>query len=71
MKKRHQHQRTDVPLIGLLPRNPKPRGYRSARIGTQNRRIIARREWEVDQGNGSVMREFTFHATKGYRSARI
>lgn len=59
--KRHSHKRPTTHMVSLLP--PKPReGYRPSAIGTMEKSIIARLE--------TPLRIFTFHATKGYRSAR-
>lgn len=60
--KRNQHQRPAERMESLLP--PKPRfGYRPPATGTAERSIIARLE--------TPDREYTFHATKGYRSSRV
>lgn len=61
---RHAHRRSEALLtLGLaliaLPRRRKK--------GTHDRRVIGRR---VEVGADGVRREFTLHATKGYRSSR-
>ena len=71
MRKPHRyvHRRLVERDEGLENRRQKRdrKKTRKVQLGTERRGILAREV--VDEGNG-VKREYTFHATKGYRCMR-
>lgn len=68
MSGRHKHRRTCEPLVARAAREP---NSRKIMPGTDGRGIIASVRMPETAGSLPVTREYTLHATKGYRGMRL